>query len=261
MGLSLELRLTQHLGMTVLSQRQILKLQQLMTIRPPKHPKFSDAAKGMDGIRAAHKILIERNAFGVLTGGIAESLWKRNCTPEKLAKHNDVDVIVLNEDFKLKQAFEGGIDWWLPHRVFTDIPYPSGGVTKDHRLEWWTNGYGTVLHYGVSCVDKREPGLYLMDPEWLLTMRRTEAEAIAKINHPKVSFDIEVIESFEARKRKTFVDCPPNFFIEEFAQYIKHPVNGLLNSRRLVLYTDPIEPPMMRLIKKMSGGHKGSERT
>ena len=112
-----------------LSHAQKLGLKQLLLLEQKlKHPEYPNAARGLCGMQIAHQILQEREAPGVLIGGLSEAVWSQRRKEEDLYKHKDVDVMVL-DDVDIGK-FEGGVDWWLPERgkITLKSSYGSGSV-------------------------------------------------------------------------------------------------------------------------------------
>jgi hypothetical protein len=191
MGMSLSMRPVQ----TQL-QKQEMKVEMkylMQLLQTLKDPQFPDAAKGLEGIRIGHHILQARNAVGVLIGGLSHAVWNGKRTPEELAAHKDTDILVLSDDFAVGEPFEAGIDWWLPFDETRDIRNRYGTIDMNVHLQWWQNCNGVILSYIVDQRRSLPPGLYIADPEWVLTMRTEEAEA--NIN-PDQEFSDEVFEMY-----------------------------------------------------------------
>jgi hypothetical protein len=91
-------------------------------------PEIPNPTKGLEGMMKADEILLSRGAVGFLIGGVAQECYISD-KPSAYNKHKDVDVMVMDENFKLSKDFEGGIDWFLP---------------KD---EGWINANGVILNY------------------------------------------------------------------------------------------------------------------
>jgi hypothetical protein len=203
------------------SQRLYLNqvLEQLQTLR---HPEFPNAAKGLDGMLTADSILKCRNSCGVLIGGLCEEVWSRQTKPEDLLKHKDVDVLVLNPEFKLQQNFEGGIDWWLQKqgriKLASDLGY------SDQNENWNENTNQVVLGflaYQHSTLPKTiKPGLYIPSPDWIVEMRKHEA--ISRIDFSRVN--VEVDDSFEQafynKIRKRVKTTLPKFVLDKFSRQV-----------------------------------------
>lgn len=93
--------------------RQEQRMAHLQILCAPKPP---DAVCGIEGMKIADSLLKEMGAVGMLIGGLAKELWSGVSDEERLAKHKDVDVLVLSYDciFHPKK-WMGGIDWWVSH--------------------------------------------------------------------------------------------------------------------------------------------------
>src|SRR3989344_2154018 len=90
----------------VLSQSQKFALKQLLELRLElRHPDLPSVIRGLEGIRVAHQILQKRDSIGILIGGLSEAVWNQRRKPEDLEKHKDVDVAVLDKNFKLEERF------------------------------------------------------------------------------------------------------------------------------------------------------------
>lgn len=128
-----------------------------------KDPEFPQAAKGLDGMLAADRLLREGDATGVLIGGLSEAVWNKRRTAAELAQHKDVDVLVLDHYFRIEESFEGGVDWWLP---------------EASRYGWrWSNGNDCTLLFGVKKKQELPSGLYILSPQSVLKMREYEARS------------------------------------------------------------------------------------
>lgn len=202
------------------SHEQRLGLHQLFLLEQKlRHPEYSGAVRGLEGMKAAHEILQERGASGVLIGGLAEAVWNRRRKQEDLSTHKDVDVAVLDDDFELSEVFEGGVDWWTPQYGTITIQYETSkaeGVQKT----WYENGKGVVLSFGITRENYLEPGLYIPDCEWLVDMRKFEAKANVDTNRVDVKFDDPVFNKFGDRVRKRLGKSIPKFIRDAFEGYI-----------------------------------------
>jgi len=181
------------------SQRHELKLllshrQELSGAPPP------NALRGVEGIRAANLILRDRNAVGILIGGLADAVWHPRRTAKELAAHKDVDVMVFDPDFKLQEPFEGGIDWWLPQEGRIRLSSDASRV-ENYKVTWWENGNGLVLNFGIKLVSrwgKPLPGLHIPLPDWVVRMRMEEA--LARVDENRVAaLEDEVLEALQRR--------------------------------------------------------------
>ena len=74
---------------------QKLQLKQLLNATL-FHADLPNSVKGLEGMKIADKILKERNARGVLIGGLAGAIWNKETTLGELDAHKDVDVYVLD---------------------------------------------------------------------------------------------------------------------------------------------------------------------
>jgi hypothetical protein len=191
-----------------LDQKQKCDLQLLLS-QKLNHPDYPHMVKGLPGMQVAHDTLKRRNAVGVLVGGLSEAAWNLRRTPEELFAHKDVDVLVIDPNFGLEEAFEGGIDWWLPRRE--RITFRGDGTTGDVTQTWYENGSGVTLNFGLNANELHEPGLYIMNPDQVVRMRMAEAEASVAF-HP----DDEVWERFrsivERRMGKILTSCVKGWF-------------------------------------------------
>ena len=208
--LSYRLRHTQKLGFKLLLEQKL------------NHPEYPNMQKGLDGMKIAHKMLQERNARGILIGGLSEAIWNYKRKPEELIAHKDVDVAVLDKNFDLSQAFEGGIDWWLPQTE--QIKFKSEYGKKEQIETWYENSGGVILSFGVKIRDYANDlpcGLYLPDSEWVIDMRRFEALAHIDYNGlGEVEIDEDVFEKYNGKKRKTIKNKVPKFISNEFGENI-----------------------------------------
>jgi len=173
-------------------------LQQLFTLeqalRDPKVPEYM--AKGLAGLEAGNRMLQERNASGVLIGGLAEAVWNRKRKPEELARHKDTDILVIDDDFTLQEDFEGGIDWWLPQYGRLQVITDASAYEADRH--WWQNGNGVALSFGVQQSNALHPGLYIPNREWVMRMR--EYETLAHIDERlEVEINDDAWEAFRNR--------------------------------------------------------------
>jgi|GEM_PF-1860572 len=114
-GLGLSLR--HSLGLS-------LRCEQRLELRAPSP---EGALTGLDGIRAADRILKGYNVVGMLVGGLAKELWHGTIDADTLASHKDVDVLILSYDCEQHpQQWEEGIDWWIGH---TSQERPTNGTS------------------------------------------------------------------------------------------------------------------------------------
>jgi hypothetical protein len=193
--------------------KQLLKLQLEL-----RHPEFPQAIRGLDGMIAADDLLRERDASGLLIGGLSEAVWNARRTPEQLAEHKDVDVLVFDTDFKLHERFEKGIDWWLPEdrKVTVQGDYSRYEMT----VRPYTNGNGVMLHYSVNKRYSVEPGLYIPSPPWVKEMRL--AETLASVA-ASVSIEDEAIDLLEKKIESKMATKVPGYIARRFpGQILKY---------------------------------------
>lgn len=171
-----------------LELRQLLKLELQL-----RSPEFPEAKKGIAGLQLADDMLKDQGAIGILIGGLAYEIWKQTRTEKDLNSHKDVDVLVLSKDFKISKPFDGGIDWWMPHREF-DGRMRSYGITFQ---DIWKNGSGARLRFVPRFFSHVSPGLYVLPPEKFVEMKRVEIESVAQ-----VSVDDDTFTAFERIQEK-----------------------------------------------------------
>ncbi len=203
-----------------LSQAQKLGLKQLFLLEQKlKHPEYPSAVKGLEGMQTAHQILQEKKASGVLIGGLSEAVWNQRRKKEDLYKHKDVDVLVLDEVDVGK--FEGGIDWWLSERGKITLRSDYGSFENVDK-QWYANGNGVILSFGAIKYNPLQPGLYIPDSEWIISMR--VSEAVANIDRRvDLEFDSDVFEKFRAYIGRRVRKRLPKFISEAFKGYILSP--------------------------------------
>ena len=177
-------------------------------------------AKGLEGMKTAHKVLREHGESGILVGGLSKEIWNIRRKPADLEKHKDVDVLALGFSFN-PSPFEGGIDWWLPQGP-KEISYYVSDSSKvfETTAIWWENGNGVVMDFGIKdlCAQpKLEPGLYLPSPEWVISMRAQEMGT--KVAYPVADGSLEVLV---AKLTKTIGTALPSFIKETFDKFILH---------------------------------------
>ena len=204
MQLSLNAGMYQRLEQSQrLKQGQKLQLKQLLELSQKLVlPEFPNPTTGMEGLRVAHKILQEKEACGILIGGVLKAVLKyRNLM--YINSRKDVDVMVFNEGVEFND-FEGGIDWWLPQSA--GIRAMTDASTIDVNVKWWKNANNIVLSFGIDGVFKREwyrteeefqskefykPGLYIADKGFFEKMKQEELKANidSRVCVDKVVFD------------------------------------------------------------------------
>jgi len=147
-----------------------LALQQLQLLEQ-EDPVPLNAVTGLEGLRAADRILKERNAVGVVIGSTAEALWNRRVKDKDLKNRNDVDVLVLSQGFTLKEPFEGGIGLVASERQVLQVFYRGSVSPSEMPTEFWTNGNSAFLRAGIQYWGNQEPGLYLPGRDFLIILR------------------------------------------------------------------------------------------
>jgi len=167
---------------------QILSLRENLVYESPP-----EAKRGMEGILVSKEVLRSLKTHGILIGGLAESMWKKKTKEEDLAKHKDVDVLIVgtnwNDDkYPIFRKFEHGIDWWSPEGKY------KNGVRC-------VNGKEVLLRFGVMFGNlPNGPGLYIPDPNWIVRMRIYELTSLYLSQHPENSVD-DVYQELEKRLR------------------------------------------------------------
>ena len=211
-----------------LEQRHYLRLVQKLALKQLlllelklKHPEYPNAAKGLEGMQTAHEILQEKEASGVLIGGLSEAVWNKRRKEEDLYKHKDVDVMVL-DDIDVDK-FEGGVDWWLPEQGKITIKSDNGISIRGFDKQWYANGNGAVLSFGAKKQNQLAPGLYIPDSEWVISMREAEAEANIDYDRVDVEFDEDVFEKFRSHIAKRVKTRLAKFVAEAFKGYVLSP--------------------------------------
>ncbi|VVB78301.1 Uncharacterised protein [uncultured archaeon] len=218
MGLSLGCYQIQAQKQTLSHAQRLCLKQVLEVLQTLKHPEFPNAAKGLDGMLIADNILKSRNGTGVLIGGLAEEVWNKRTKLQDLYNHKDVDVLVLNKDFELKEDFEGGIDWWLPNQG--RIKINSGSNYLEKNSEWNENLNTVILGFYADTFHKRptllRPGLYIPSSDFVIEMRRYEA--FSRIDFPKVNVEIDdnFENTFNNRMRQKIKTSLPKFIVDKF---------------------------------------------
>ena len=199
-----------------LKLKQLIRLKQELKLEEPPNP-----IRGLAGMQKAHNILQKKKARGVLIGGLSESVWSLRRKEHHLEEHKDVDVLVL-DDVSI-EWFEGGIDWWLPRRKRLTIKSEFIGEIEGVEKQFYTNGHGAILHFGVQLKRSLPPGLYIPDSEWVVAMRLAEVTAMIDYGRVAVEFDEDVSEKFREHIRKRVKTRLPRFIREAFKGYILSP--------------------------------------
>ena len=187
-GMGQRIENTQRLG---IKQKRILE-QLLQFSQHLRHEPLPEAVKGLDGLRIADFILKEKKVYGLLIGGLSETVWNPKSKEGDLAAHKDIDILVpeLPEDTTIGQ-FEGGVDWWLPKEARFIIKTELGNTHAD--VKFFINGFGIKLSFSVSTFGSGnlDPGLYIPDYSFVLEMRVAEAIAQLDPRIAPVDFTIE----------------------------------------------------------------------
>ncbi|MFA6022687.1 MAG: hypothetical protein WC781_01215 [Candidatus Pacearchaeota archaeon] len=202
-----------HCQRQLLSQSQKLQLKQIMMLKHELvHPEFPNASKGFSGMRIANAILKERDSVGLLIGGLAEDVWNQRRSLEELASHKDVDVMILNPEFKLEKRFEGGIDWWMPYSKRLKVS--DGFLGYDAKVfNWNENLNDVILHFNVKKSCDLKPGLYIAGKEFVGAMRKAEIEGKTEKN---IKYDEEVLDKYEERITGKMGKRVPKYIEKEF---------------------------------------------
>jgi len=154
-------------------------------------PEIQSATKGLDGIIEAARILREKDVAGILIGGVMKEVYcPQGVTRESLAKHKDVDVMVLSYESDI-EPYLGGIDWWTPKQGFVKTTSDSGSIQR--HINYFQNGRETVtLRYTVAdeflgSFSRLEPGrLYVPSAQDVIEL------ALAEVNRSgDFDFDLE----------------------------------------------------------------------
>ncbi|MDP3728650.1 MAG: hypothetical protein Q8R18_04320 [bacterium] len=200
-----------------LSHEQKLLLKQVLAQRLElRHPEIPEAARGLEGMLAADALLKERNATGILIGGLADAVWNKKRTEEELKAHKDTDVLVLDPSFTLKKNFEKGIDWWLPKQASLTIRESYGNI--EGNVEWWQNGNGASLRYGIRVYGNPVAGLYLPSNDNVIEMRVAEIMASIDVNRIEVADGFE--EALYKKIKKDIGEKTPSFLQNAFPKSI-----------------------------------------
>lgn len=209
-----------------LTATQKLGLKELLLVEERlRHPEYPDAVYGLQGMLTAHQILQEKESVGILIGGLSEAVWNQRRKKSELDKHKDVDVMVLDKNFILSKEFEGGVDWWLPQYGMITINSDYSRMENIHKT-WWKNGTGVILSFGANKWCQLNPGLYILDSEWVVDMREYEADANVDHGRVDVEFDDNVFKKFRAKVKEKVKTRIPEFMIKLFAGYILSPHYG-----------------------------------
>lgn len=140
----------------------------------PKEPYEIDAPiKGLEGLEKADSVLREQGVAGFLIAGVLGDLWSKDSVNKKsLAKHKDVDVVVLDPEFRLEKRWQYGIDWFSPKK--------EGLMSAGYGFEYmFKAGPPIVLNYKIEQKEKLDPGLWIPDAILYSKMRFVEASVYA----------------------------------------------------------------------------------
>ena len=215
MGMTLAMVPAMQQTMSPAMRQQMKMMHKLaMELRSPALP---NAARGLEGIAIEHRTLQERNAIGVLIGGVAESVWNRERTNEELRRHKDIDVLVTSWDRDF-ESFAEGIDWWPFKAEKMDVVNSTGGTNLNVEVQWHENFNNVILRFIGETRDTLEAGLYIPSPEWITQMRGMEMEASID---PNVGIEGDALDRYmgrvAARMRKTLMpplkDMLPGFVL------------------------------------------------
>jgi hypothetical protein len=187
-----------------------------------KTPFDAPAQKGLDGILRANRMLRERESVGILIGSLSEVIWHYDSLPESLYSYKDVDVMVLDQNFKLEKNFEGGIDWWLP--TFGEIEIDRPGYEKHIQLQrYWKNAHGVSLGFGAEKKVELPHGLYIMNPHQVMDMREYESDAHVDIYDFRGSIDMAVFEAYRSVIGRSMGKKLPKYVSDAFEGHILSP--------------------------------------
>jgi len=198
-----------------LSNQAKIALKHLMSLEQKlREPGPPYSAKGLVGLRESDELLRQRDAKGILIGGIAEAVWNLRRKPDQLSQHKDVDVMVLDEYFKLTKDFEKGIDWWVPETGRITIRSDVTDYERDKT--WWANGNGVVLGFGIEQRHNLKPGLYIPSHEWIINMREYEVNANIDYKRINIEIDDEAFDDFRSKLKRKIRTKVPKFIRDIF---------------------------------------------
>mgnify|MGYP001613251481 CR=1 FL=1 len=240
------LKHTQKLGFKLLLEQKL------------NHPEYPNMLKGLEGMKTADKILKEKNARGVLIGGLSEDIWNQRRKLDELIAHKDVDVAVLDNHFELNEPFEHGIDWWLPQTE--ELFFKSEFSKKKLIQSWYENSAEVILSFGMKIninYDKNLlPGLYISDSDWVIKMKLYESLAHVDYNGVDVEIDEDVFEKFELEKRKTIKTKVPKFIAKEFGENILSDEHQKNYQTRNVILLEEFNLETLRAINYLKNKYK-----
>lgn len=213
MYLGLSLRQENRLTLDV-EQKHALKymLQLMLELR---HEDLPEMVKGFDGMQVADEVLKQKQARGVLIGGLSEAIWNQRRRVADLYEHKDVDVLVLDEGFVLDHAFQGGIDWWLREKERIDYSTYYGSSNRD--VNFYRNANDVVLSFDLRFFNEDlDPGLYILSQSHVVRMRL--CEVLSRIDYGVVNIDIDsdTIEAYKQRVAKKMGKALPRFILDRF---------------------------------------------
>ncbi len=150
-----------------------------------RHARFPEAICGVEGILVAHKYLMERNLCGVLVGGLARECYD-NHTEKALSEHKDVDVIVLDKNFRPAKKFECGIDWWVANHKYVVSVSSADAARSITPTTYFQNGNGIALRYTVAKDSYLSgPGLCIPTIDSLLNIALCEVESKSGLSYER----------------------------------------------------------------------------
>ncbi|MBS3142752.1 hypothetical protein J4464_05190 [Candidatus Woesearchaeota archaeon] len=191
--------------------RQLLELRQYLV-----EPSFPNPVRGLEGMLVADTTLKERDAAGLLIGGLSWAVWNPKRTEGELAAHKDVDVLVL-DDLPLAEKFERGVDWWLPYSEAVTV-HGRYTIMENVRLRYWQNGNGVILRYGIKQGFDLPPGLYIPGPENVLGMLMNET--VSMQDSERVEVDEEVASVLRGRFGHNLRKTIAPFVRDKFKPYV-----------------------------------------
>lgn len=225
---SLEIKMEPKLKLSIEQKQQLEHILSLLPLI--RHPEFPDAARGLEGMMDADKTLKDKNAFGVLIGGLSIDSWRKT-SRKKLRDHKDVDVMVLDPERNFDQ-FEKGVDWWLPEQF---------GKQANDLV--WVNGNNVELNFVVRYQSPRcpsgiphrlGPGLYIPDPHWVVNATKLALMRQYEVENPDEAIDEEVAGALEEKMEKMFskkaLDAHPQF------EALCEPVKSSFDNTRILSY-------------------------
>lgn len=204
------------------SQGHELRLEQKQALRHLlelshglRHEALESPAVGIEGLKSADSLLVQKKLVGILIGGLSEAVWNPKNRKKDFDAHKDIDVLVpiIPEGVDIDD-FENGIDWWTPRVSRLKINHPLGYTEKVQPF--WENALGVRLSFGLKSFDARRlpSGLYIPSREFILKMR--EVEAFAQIDSRVIVSDEEIQGSFLEKLEKKIKDEKSSVIKEVF---------------------------------------------